>query len=218
MTSQKGCWIARQALGTDASSLAIASNNAVSIGSAGIGIAHSSTCFNTALVGISSVARAAVALLAIARHVTVSVTATRTRLAQLNRNGWLFANSEGISNLVIRTIADGLTRGVTDGASAARIRFARIDRLDAATNSVGTFHIAGQAGALRETVAENSALRVGTTRRRLAWICWKLARYLWRLTFVFGQAEANGSTVNPAAARVWSTWIGCALISLRNCK
>lgn len=109
VASNKGCWIARQALGANASSLAIASNNAVSIGSTGIGIAYSSAWFNAALVGISGIARAAVALLAIARHVTVSVAATWTRLAQLNRNGWLFANPEGISNLVIRAIADRLT-------------------------------------------------------------------------------------------------------------
>lgn len=163
MTAGEGCWVSRQSFRADAGDLAITGQYTIGIRSTRIGIADSATRFPTSLIGISHITGSAVAFLTISGHITVGIATTRSWLAELHRLGGFIAALEGISNLVVRAVADGLTRRVAYGSVAARIRLAGIDGLNTTTNGVGTLHIAGQACALGEAIAQHSALCVGTT-------------------------------------------------------
>lgn len=186
MTASQRCWVSRQTFWTDASHLAIAGQNTIGIGSTRVGVAGRATGFTATLVGISNIAGTTVTFLTIANHITFGIATTRSWLAEFHRLGRLVAAAEGISNLIVRAVADGLTRRVTDGSVATRIGLTGIDGLHTATNCVGTLHIARQASALGEAIAQHSALCVGTTRRWLAWIRGQLAGNQWRLSLVFG--------------------------------
>lgn len=110
MAADERSRISGKSVGADAGSLAIAIDHTVGIGSAGVRIADSAARFATALVGVSNISGSAVAFLAITGHITVGIAATGTGLTQFNRNSGLFAQPEWIADLVVRTVADRLTR------------------------------------------------------------------------------------------------------------
>jgi len=110
VATNQGCGITGQAVGTNASGLSVAGHHAVSIGSTRIGIANGATGFTASLISISHISGATVALLTISSHIAVGIFAARSWLTKLNGNSRLVAQPERISNLVVRTVADGLTR------------------------------------------------------------------------------------------------------------